>query len=225
MEQYRDKILFEVTGHDHLADLRTHILNDTDEWYLNKVLFPGLTSSEDTNPGFGTFEYDSDTGVVNQLKWTYIDTDKTIGYPEETPFDELPWFVVDFESKYELMDLSGSSIASMTERLSKDTDLAREYMFNRMGVNTDNPDQVRKGLKAYKDNWNLIDKKATPENAFTRPQDFTASACIMTQSLTKAELQKCVDSNHAQFKISLEDWEKFLINWDLYWQNRCIKTI
>ena len=147
MKKYHDKILFEVTGHDHLADLRAHLLDDgSNEWYLNKVLFPGLTPTNKTNPGFGTFEYDSETGVVNKLKFTYVDTVKTIGYPEDTPYYDLPWFDVDFESKFGLMDLSGSSIASLTERLSNDTELAREYMFNRMGVNTDNPDQVSFGL-------------------------------------------------------------------------------
>ena len=51
---------------------------------------------------------------MSQLKWTYVDVDKTIGWSEDTAFDELPWFVVDFESKFELMDLSGKSIANMT---------------------------------------------------------------------------------------------------------------
>ena len=61
MKKYHDKILFEVTGHDHMAGLRVHQLDDSDEYYLNKVIFPGLTASSNTNPGFGTFEYDSET--------------------------------------------------------------------------------------------------------------------------------------------------------------------
>jgi len=46
LEQYRDKIVFEVTGHDHLSGLRTATVDGTtDEYYLNKVVFPGLTSA------------------------------------------------------------------------------------------------------------------------------------------------------------------------------------
>ena len=62
---------------------------------------------------------------MSQLKWTYVDVDKTIGWSEDTAFDELPWFEVDFESKFKLMDLSGKSIANMTQRLSEDTRMAR----------------------------------------------------------------------------------------------------
>ena len=62
MEDYRDKILLEVTGHDHLTDIRAHSLPDNEnEYYLNKVLFPGITASSLTNPGYGTFVYDTET--------------------------------------------------------------------------------------------------------------------------------------------------------------------
>ena len=125
--------------------------------------------------------------------------------------------MIDFESKFELMNLSGKSIASMIERLSNNTDLAREFMFNRMGVNTDNTDGVRVGLKAFQDGgW--IGEDASPENAFTRPQDFVTTACIMSESITSAELKKCIDSSLAQFTTVSpnEAWEeKFLVDW--YW--------
>ena len=64
--KYRDIIIFEATGHDHLADLRIHeaISNEVgvhDVAFLNKVLFPGLTSHGQVNPGYATFEYNTDT--------------------------------------------------------------------------------------------------------------------------------------------------------------------
>ena len=47
--KYNDIIVFEATGHDHLADMRVHEAiaeepGDEDIVFLNKVLFPGLTS-------------------------------------------------------------------------------------------------------------------------------------------------------------------------------------
>ena len=90
MNVHADKILLEVTGHDHLAGMRYSAKHDG--FYLNKVLFPGLTGSSQTQPGFGTFEFDSETDTVQALKFTFIDIDSTIGLPETTPFDELPWF-------------------------------------------------------------------------------------------------------------------------------------
>ena len=67
MEKYHDRILFEITGHDHLAGLRTHQMNNSTEQYLNKVLFPSITANTNTNPGFGTFEYDTETQLVSKL--------------------------------------------------------------------------------------------------------------------------------------------------------------
>ena len=63
-----------MTGHDHLAGMRTHALaSEPGQYYLNKVLFPGVTASSYTQPGFGTFMYDTETNVVDQLKFTFVD--------------------------------------------------------------------------------------------------------------------------------------------------------
>ena len=49
MKQYRDKIVMEVSGHDHLSGLRFHEVEDSPgEYYLNKVLFPSVTPSSNT---------------------------------------------------------------------------------------------------------------------------------------------------------------------------------
>ena len=60
MEIHRDKIILEVTGHDHLAGLRAAKVperkmmqrifreNSEQEYYLNKVIFPGMTGASDT---------------------------------------------------------------------------------------------------------------------------------------------------------------------------------
>lgn len=45
MKEHSDKIIFEVTGHDHLSDLRTAYDEDSSSYYMNKVVFPGLTSN------------------------------------------------------------------------------------------------------------------------------------------------------------------------------------
>ena len=72
-----------------------------------------------------------------------------MGLPEETEYDELTWFEVDFEEKFMLQDLSGKSIASLVERLENDPEMAREYEFNRMGVNVKDDVQLADGLEAY----------------------------------------------------------------------------
>ena len=194
MEKHRDKILLEVTGHDHLAGLRTHQVSDSSsgEQYLNKVLFPSITANSDTNPGFGTFEYDTDTQVISKLKFTYVDVDGTIGMPADTSFEELSWMNVNFETKFGLMDLSGESIKSLADRLMGDPEMAREFEFNRMGVDTSNKRQVHDGLKAFK-STGLIGKTRTAKNAFLQAEDFAITACVMTESMYVQELTDCVE--------------------------------
>ena len=139
VRKYHDLIPMEVTGHEHLSGMRTHSLDDgTGAQYLNKVIFPSITASTPTNPGFGTFEYDTETGKVSKIKFTYMDVDETIGWPKDTPVQELPWMDVDFEAKFGLKDASGESIYDLVQRLLKDPEMAREYEFNRMGVDPSN---------------------------------------------------------------------------------------
>lgn len=75
MWQHRDKIIFEVAGHDHLADLRTHsadqifdkesqcmvnILNQSD-YFLTKLVSPSITPTRGSQPGYSTLIYDEET--------------------------------------------------------------------------------------------------------------------------------------------------------------------
>ena len=54
----------------------------------------------------------------------------------------------------------------------------------------------------------MISESRTPENAFLVGDDFVMTACIMTESLYAAELNKCVDKGKKLFSQSVE---KFLI--------------
>ena len=101
--------------------MRAHALDsDPDDYYLNKVLFPGVTASSRTQPGYGTFVYNSETKQAEELKLTFVNIQSTVGLPEETNYDELTWFEVDFEDKFMLQDLSAKSIAELVERLQND---------------------------------------------------------------------------------------------------------
>ena len=72
--------------------------------------------------------------------------------------------------------------------------MAREYEFNRMGVDLRNDVQIADGLFAYKDT-SLIENDATVDNAFLRPQDFIKTKCIMLNSKYADELKSCIDDS------------------------------
>ena len=167
LEDYRDKIVFEVAGHDHLSDLRTNkiSLND-DEYYLNKVIFPGFTSSTSQQPGYATFWYDTDTGKATDLKMTFVNLQDTYGKSEQTAYTDLKWLEVDFNEKFGLEDLSGKSIHQLADRLLNDASKARKFMFNKMGVDLNDSVQMEDGFEAYNTLWQLLCEGSTVENAF-----------------------------------------------------------
>lgn len=79
LRRYRDQIIIEVTGHDHLADFRTHSVHEEydsesncmqkysdDEdshFFLGKMISPSITPGSDTQPGYTTFTLED-----NQIK-------------------------------------------------------------------------------------------------------------------------------------------------------------
>ncbi len=159
-----------------------------------------MTGASYTQPGFGTFTYDTETQQAGALKMTYVDVDGTIGLPKDTDFNDLPWFYVDYDAQFDLKDLSGESIVDLTKRLETDQSLARAFEFNRMGVDTENKRQVAEGLAAYK-NTKLIGGDATVDNAFLRPEDFLVTSCMMTDSRMSQELSDCVSKAKQSFKM------------------------
>ena len=123
LQTYRDKVVFEATGHDHLMSIRYSRVAESDSsspTALNKVLFPAVSSTSRTNPGFSTFIYDTESGQAENLKSTFIQLSKTYGLPETTQNSELPFFEVDFSAKYGLANLSGDAIEALVESLSTD---------------------------------------------------------------------------------------------------------
>lgn len=113
MERHSDKIVFEATGHDHLMDIRVSkvdIKDSSSANYLNKVLFPSVSPNSHTNPGFSTFQYDSDTKKASGLKTTFLKVAETFNKSDSTPHDDLPFFRVDFQDKFSFDDFSADSM-------------------------------------------------------------------------------------------------------------------
>lgn len=96
MFDYRDQILIEITGHDHIADFRTHSaakLFDkeqkcmkasgaaSDEWFLGKLISPAVTPGSWTNPGFTTMTLDTANMKIQNLQMTFLQLQNTTGMP------------------------------------------------------------------------------------------------------------------------------------------------
>jgi len=92
--KYHDKIVMELVGHDHYADLRYHSsqgmpsdLNIKDAStkfnFHNLFVAPGVTPNKEQQPGFAVFEVNS--GVAENLRMTFLDLTKFIGTVSSVP--------------------------------------------------------------------------------------------------------------------------------------------
>ena len=148
---YADKILFQVNGHDHVADFRyQHVPGIDEQFFDNKVLFPGVTAGNNNQPAFSTFTLDTETHKPMDLTFTFLQIMETFGLSKETPIDQLPWFKVPFQEKFGLEDFSGKSINALWMSMIGDGQKARHYMFNRTGVSPlGNPEISKWGIMPF----------------------------------------------------------------------------
>lgn len=130
---YRDKIIFEITGHDHLADFRTHSAhewyNQTDQcmqayndsqlnnYFLGKMISPSITPGNNTNPGFTTFVYDINLQTLNSVNMTFLQLDSASQMPVGTTFDQFEYLNVDWGTEFGLTELSAQAVADLNNRL------------------------------------------------------------------------------------------------------------
>ena len=104
--------------------------------YLNKILFPSVSPNSYTNPGFTTFEYETVEKKATALKSTFLKVAETFDISAPTLAEKLPFFSVDFTEKFSFNDFSGDEMEALVNRLGDDLHLAREYIFNKMGIDT-----------------------------------------------------------------------------------------
>jgi hypothetical protein len=97
--EYRDKILLENTGHDHLSDFRTHSAKlafnkekkcydelenaHADDFFLTKILNPAVTPTRSTSPGFTTMEYSSASDEFTEVVMTFLQMGSTYKKPKD----------------------------------------------------------------------------------------------------------------------------------------------
>jgi hypothetical protein len=58
--QYKDRIVIEVSGHDHFADIRYHSdgASSNKQFYHSILISPGISPNKNQNPGVAVFEID-----------------------------------------------------------------------------------------------------------------------------------------------------------------------
>lgn len=82
LKKYHSQILLEVSGHDHIGDLRFSdqvFSPDKDGTYAfhNILIAPSMTLSSDTQPGFTLFKIDKDTLLTRDLNMIFMPIEQT----------------------------------------------------------------------------------------------------------------------------------------------------
>lgn len=132
---FRDRIILEVNGHDHISDLRTHSANKmfnhgdkcvneypeyADQFFASKLINPGITPTNHSQPGFATFNYNFENSTFTDLKMTFLQLESTTGLPETATISEMEFFEVDYDRMFGLKVLNGEQIGLLNQRLIAD---------------------------------------------------------------------------------------------------------
>ena len=72
-------------------------------------------------------------------------------------------------------------MSALQNRLVSDLNLAREFLFNKMGADTQDPILLEEALFAYKQ-LALIPEETTVDSAFLNFSDIRDSICLMSSS-------------------------------------------
>lgn len=73
MKEYKDTVLIEIAGHDHMTSLRA--IEDEEENYRNLMIVPAISPNFRQMPGVATVKIDGDKLVAKDLEATFINLD------------------------------------------------------------------------------------------------------------------------------------------------------
>jgi hypothetical protein len=107
LERFASKIIIELSGHEHTADVRYHLgsalFNSTTlkkthkhhshavkqyslpAYYHNMIINPGATSFDGANPGYTMFDLDIKRLVAMNLKMSFFGIEKTYSWTSPYP--------------------------------------------------------------------------------------------------------------------------------------------
>ena len=140
LDEYKDRIVIELAGHDHFASLRTHKSTvNPDEKYHNLFVAPSITPWYSNNPGVTSFE--NDDFVPKKLRTTFMNLNQTIGQHEVLPKEDIEFRELVWEDQYGIDELTPDQIWRLAEKLANDADLQEDYLIRKMGLDPSIPSE------------------------------------------------------------------------------------
>ncbi|CDW83200.1 UNKNOWN [Stylonychia lemnae] len=203
--KYNDKILLEVSGHDHISDLRYNhgskihqsakksltsgSLNDFN--FHNIVIAPGVTSASAQNPGYALFTVeDQDHISARNLTMVFLPIQKTYNWtsiPQD--LSQWPFRTLNFNS-FGLHDLSADSFHELRHRLQKDNKLLLNYLALKTGFDPNDPIEFQTAIAIHQKVATLLTSDLNPYVYF----------CQMHKNLGHLDYTNCIDDNKPKSK-------------------------
>jgi sphingomyelin phosphodiesterase acid-like 3 len=122
--QYQSTIQGAFAGHAHMDDFRVLWLNGLPALFIK--IAPAISPIFGNNPGYQVYEYDRETGVIQNYRTYYLTLPTRSGNPIAP--DVGQWaFEYDFRQTYGFSALNPSIVAQLGERIGVNAEVARHY--------------------------------------------------------------------------------------------------
>lgn len=207
MVRYVDKIIIQINGHDHHADLRYHKglipeflrVSELDSYmklhsektgipvedftFNNMLINPALTSLDGTNPGFSLFRFDATKEKVHNLEMHYLEIRKTYNLTnvEDITNPSFVFELVDFFEDYGVKTIDSKSLLRLTNRLEDGgMDLMLRYITDKAGFNSSDRREQELVVKIYTEDGLIGDSFQN-----------VRYICIQSEGLTTSEVKDC----------------------------------
>ena len=152
----------EVGGHDHFTSMRYHTQKDIldtdydveldDSLFHNILVNPSLTPWYYNNPGVSALEINDKTLVPHNYQASYLNLAPTMGKKAPmTPYDELEWRDLDYQTEFGLEDLTVTGIHKLRLRLQEDQHLQHDFMIRKIGLDPSDPKERNQAFQIFLD--------------------------------------------------------------------------
>lgn len=183
LERNKDKIIIELAGHDHFADLRTSA-NMERELFHNMLVAPSITPWYRNNPGVTSFEI-TDDFVPQSLRSTFLNLKATYGRDGPFRAEDLEFRELDFEKQYGIKEMTPDEIWALAYRLTQDHTLHKDYLIRKMGLDPEIKSEVEQAV-------GILLEKELIDVASGGMYSMWPQICVMTANKTEEEFKGCL---------------------------------
>lgn len=195
LEHYKDRIIIEFGGSDHLASLRYHTNRDIadttpalddDTLYHNMVVVPSISPWFYNNPATSVVEIDEHL-IPRNMKSTYMNLRPTIGRHHMTAFHDLEFRDLDYAEDFGISELTPAGMDAFRKKLQTNGELQQDFMIAKLGFDPSSETE-RKTAFGILEDQGLV--KKLKDNPLT--YSAWAQICVMAKNLTTGQYAACL---------------------------------